>query len=292
MTFLITLFAFILTGYITLRMKPKNPVTAVVTLIGYSITFIILLTLLKSVLPRYFVSALPGFQANWQPVWAEAAGAGNGAVQRVNGWLDLDVPQITVEELPQELPVGNEGVVTPTAVPFTAETQAEAEAAATPQAIAAQSPTANPQPTPTITETRKLPLYEALHSAQGSNDRYATAAALRELLALDPYDPIAAQVRLQVQAAEERLTAYRMLSGIPLQLTKNPERQQQVNNALRGGQYVVSDNGAAFTNFACQEVATLIDETPGYTYGTAVTLPRCYLEPYKATKTGARFSVP
>ncbi len=291
MTFLITLFAFILTGYATLRMRPKNPITAVLTLLGYGLTFIIILTLFKSVLPRYFVSSLPSFQDNWSPVWQEAAGVGNGAVQRVNGWLDLDVPEISVERAADAAVIGTELVAETAAADGTAvvaETAVTAGVSVSPVITASVTPALNP--TPTVTETRKLSLYDALRAAHSSNDRQMTAVALAELLALDPYDAFAAQTRRLLQTADARLTTYQILASLPLQISKRDDWQQQVGETLRGGRYYVQSNGATLLNFACQEHATLRDETPGYTYGATFTVPRCYLEPFKATKTGVRFS--
>jgi hypothetical protein len=227
---------------------------------------------------------------------------GNQAVTAVNGWLDLGVPELTVVDGPAAPAPAPEAALPPPDAASHVAAEAAPDTAATavlsPTAVFTQPITAPARlrraapPRPTLTETRKLPLYNALAAARNRNDRLTAETAVAQLLELDPLDAVALETQLQMQAADQRLAAYAALGDLPPQLGKRSDWQQQVRETLRSGRYHVTDNGAALTNLACQERATLLDETPGFTYGTAFTVPRCYLEPFEATKTGARFAVP
>lgn len=283
MMFWITVGFFVLAGYITLRMQPASPKAGLLRVLGYGLTFVIIVSILRTALPRYLVRSVPAFGENWAPVWDEVAGTGNVAVDRANEWLDLGIPALpetSITTLDVAEPVIEDVVGGDGGVPMSTRMPAEGNGVVA-------VPTATPDPV----TAQKRALYARLTLAQSKNDRTTAATVITALFELDPLDGVAADAQLLLQAADARLQQYQMLSALPLTIRKDEPRQQLVLQTLQGGQYQVVDNGAWFANFACQEKATLVDETPGFTYGNRFTVPRCYLEPLDATGTGARISL-
>lgn len=272
-----------LAGYITWRNKPKRIRQALEGSVAYLLMFLITANVLQGFLPFYITRSQARTAQQWGSVWDEAYGEAKPYVDRAANWFG---------------PVGDsEQTPAPDLVVETATPTAPTDAGAAPGAAAVVVDRATPAPAPTATPTllpnpQVVAYSNALAAAKAQNDRQAAAVAIQELLAINPMNEQALQAQVEIAAAETRIQHYLELGNIQLQIAKRDDWQQEVTETLHGGSFYIVADGARTTDFACQEVATVRDETPGWTNGTRFGLPRCYLEAFvRPVKSGARFTV-
>ncbi len=300
MTFVLVVMAFLVAGYIMMRIRPNGPLSVIWSISGYVVGFVLVITIINNVLPGYFVSSMPSFEENWAPVWDEAAGTGNGAIEAINSAVGLDIPHLPGEELVEvqtpAMPVVVADVVLPTATmqptpspiasPVATITATIMQAVITPIAFVAT-------PTPAVLPAYYgvLPTYyNDLLAAEANGDRLAGRAAIASIFVVDLNDPTATQAQFEIDTAELRLLKYSQLAGIPTSWRIDLTRQQQVFNALLGGTYrVVAVNDEGW--LSCGKVATVQDITPGWTYSATFQVVRCYLSQWRAEDVGSVFTV-
>lgn len=287
MTFVLVVMAFVVAGYIVTRIRPNGPLTVIWSISGYVVGFVLVITIIKNVLPGYFVSSMPSFEENWAPVWDEAAGTGNGAIEAINSAVGLDIPRLPSEVLVEVPPT----LVVPMVVADVVLPTATAQPIPSPAATMTQTviiPTAS-VPTPTPRPAVLPAYYNDLVAAQANGDRLAGQAAIASIFAIDLNDPTATQAQFEIDTAELRLLRYSQLAGIPTSWRIDPAYQQQVLNALLGGTYrvVAVSNGGWLS---CGKVATVQDVTPGWTYSATFQVVRCYLSQWRAEEVGSVFT--
>lgn len=292
MTFFATIIFLFLALYITLRMKPKNPVSGLWSLAGYVLVFLLVSLLLINILPRYFVVAQRNM-GSWNVVWDEGAGTVNEVTESINSSIGLDIPDVPVANQSYNIETAPPTVIEPVSEPSTAVTidavtviSSTTEQTAAPEtaAIAASIP---------ATLTLKTELYRELATAKAEGDRVSGEAIVASLFALDAEDATAAQANFDINQANQRIARYQQLASIPTSFRIDNDYEQQVYSVLYGGSFVVVNDGEeGFTVVSCGETATVRDVTAGsWTSGVEFQIVRCYLSRYGAAFAGDVFTV-
>ena len=295
MTFFATIIFLVLALYITLRMKPKNPVSGLWSLSGYILVFILVSLLLINILPRYFVVAQRNM-TSWDVVWDEGAGTVNEVTESINSTIGLDIPDVPASDQQYTIETAPTTAIEP-AINAEAPAPAESTIADTP-VISSTEQTATPEPAVIVasipaTLTMKTELYRELATAKSEGDRVNGEAIIASLFALDGDDGSASQANFDIKKANQRIARYQQLASIPTSFRIDSEHENAIYSTLYGGTFViVSDGEEGFAVVSCGESATVRDITTGsWTNDVEFQVVRCYLSQFGASTSGDVFTV-
>lgn len=278
-----TVIVFLIAGFIVWRIKPRTIHEGIFGPSAYVISFAMLVVIIINVLPNFFMRQQANM-SNWQPVFDQATGTGQQVWTTAADLIGMGGQPVA--DIP--LPIMSTAVSMAVAPVVTA----------TPQAVTADigagiilPPPGEPHVAVPVTLTMKIEYYGQLAQAKAQGNRVAGSAIVASILAIDPSDPQALAEKTALDVAAIRITNYQALANVPISVFIDEQYRAQVAGVLGGGAYYVKGDGGTLRNVSCQETAVIVDITEGWTYGTEIVFPRCYLSQFRAMDTGDRFSV-